>query len=93
MNRYKTVLAGLPVGTRYDDDFFHAWAEWAAAVEEADTGGKFSNLLSHRGRSAPRPMPLKTVSLLLRQLRGVIGCQQTAGQSDFTTESEVVQND
>lgn len=45
MNRYKTVLADLPVGTRYDDDFFHAWAEWAAAVEEADTGGKFSNLL------------------------------------------------
>lgn len=53
MNRYKTVLADLPVGTRYDDDFFHAWAEWAAAVEEADIGGKFSNLLYSPGTFSP----------------------------------------
>lgn len=52
MNHYKTVLADLPVGTRYNDDFFHAWAEWAASVE-ADTGGKFSNQLCSPGTLGP----------------------------------------
>lgn len=83
----------LPVRARNYDNFVHVWPEKTAA--ENNDGTQFQTSyksISTWGYSAHRPIPVKnTPQPMYEQLRGVIGCQQAAGQSTSSTEGEEVQ--
>lgn len=76
-----------PVRAGYDDNFVHVWAEMTAAVWENRTGTKAQVLTRDIQSFNNRPIPAITPQPMHEQIRGVIGCQQTASQSASSSES------
>lgn len=84
---YNAVSIDPPVRAGYKDNFLHVWPELAASVGKNGTGTGTVMKTLYRGSPSPDSAEKKS-AYVYEQLRGVIGCQHTTGQSVPTTEAE-----